>query len=56
MFHFFWDSVTMPNLRVTKVLVENRVQSKSKLGNNLKNTGNTGYTSCELAKNFFILV
>ena len=48
MLHSCWDSVDRPNLRVIKVLVENTVQSRSKLGNKLKNTGNTGNNSCEL--------
>ena len=47
MFHSSQDSVIGSNLRVTKLLVENTVQSNRKLGNR-KNTENTGNTSCEL--------
>ena len=48
MFHSSQDSVNKSNQRVTKVFVENTVQSGSELGNSLKNTGNTGNTPCEL--------
>ena len=51
MFHFSQDSVNRPIPWLTKVLVENIVQPGSKLENSLKNTGNTGNTSCEV--NFF---
>ena len=48
MFYSSLDSANRPDLRVTRVLVENAAQPGDKLENSLNNTANSGYTSFKL--------